>query len=521
MLAPQQSVAVHSAGSKTSVHENCSAWPQTHQSDIQIATETTVIATLLQENQELRGQNGSLQKHLSELQAQNSTLQQRVKELEGQLAQNSRNSSKPPSSDGLKKPSPKSLRTRSNRKPGGQKGHQGHTLEMVDDPDHTVVHPVNECKNCQRSLEDVQASGKEKRQEFEIPEPRLEVTEHQAEMKECPDCGHLNKAAFPEGINGPVQYGPRAKATAVYLREYQLLPSLRTCEAMDNLFGCSMSEGTLANTCKTANEILEEPVEQIAEKITTAPVANFDETSCRVNGKRHWLHIASTDKLTYYQVHPKRGSEAMDDIGILPNFTGRAIHDHWKAYFKYGCKHGLCNAHHLRELTFVHEELGQDWAEQMIDCLLDIKKAVDEAREHTDHLPEEQLQEFEERYQDILNSGYRENPPPEKPLGKKKRGRQKKSKSRNLLERLDEYRKEALAFMYDFSVPFDNNLGERDARMAKVQQKISGTFRSDDGAGVFSRIRSYISTARKNAVGAIEAIKNAFAGLPFVPNDTS
>ena len=208
----------------------------------------------------------------------------------------------------------------------------------------------------------------------------------------------------------------------------------------------------------------------------------------------------------------------MDHMGILSNFKGRAIHDFWKPYFKYNCNHGLCNAHHLRELIFLHEQHSQRWAKNMIDCLIDIKKAVDKTKTSTDRLFKEQIHTFETRYQNILDKGYNENPLPKKKSTKKKRGRPKKSKARNLLERLDEHRKEALAFMYDFKAPFDNNLAERDLRMAKVQQKISGTFRSQDGASAFCRIRSYISTVRKNAVNVIDAIGNAFQGHPFLPS---
>jgi transposase-like protein len=234
------------------------------------------------------------------------------------------------------------------------------------------------------------------------------------------------------------------------------------------------------------------------------------------------LHAAATPNLTYYQIHPKRGCDAMDHMDILPNFNGRAIHDFWKPYFKYHCNHGLCNAHHLRELIFLHEQHDQQWAKEMMDCLVDIKKSVDEAKTSTDTLFKEQIQKFEARYQNILDEGYNENPLPKKESTKrKKRGRIKKTKARNLLERLDEHRKEVLAFMYDFKVPFDNNLIERDLRMAKVQQKISGTFRSQDGADAFCRIRSYISTVRKNAVNAIDAIGNAFEGCAFLPSSQS
>ena len=311
-----------------------------------------------------------------------------------------------------------------------------------------------------------------------------------------------------------MQYGSGVKATAVYLKNYQFLPYERTCELLGDLFGCAMSEGTLANLIDECHERLEAPVQQIKAQIAQAPVAQFDESGARVEKKLWWLHAASTITATHYDIHPKRGTAAMDAIGILPDFGGRAIHDFWKPYFRYGGTHGLCNAHHLRELIFVHEQYQQDWAEAMIHCLLDIKAAVALSKP----LTATQIQLFESRYQSILNDGYAANPLSVSPdSAGKKRGRTKKTKPRNLLERLDTHRLEVLAFMYDFNVPFDNNLAERDIRMMKVQQKISGTFRSESGAHAFCRIRSYISTARKNALGAMEAILRVFAGNPFVP----
>lgn len=483
MLTPEEALAIYHAGAETTVRVLC-----------------------------------ELSRQVDVLQARTVELEARVKDLEGQLAKNSRNSSKPPSSDGPKKP-PRSLRQRGKRKPGGQKGHPGHTLEMVDDPDHTVVHRVETCSACGCDLTDEPSGEVEKRQVFDLPPPQgLESTEHQAESKDCPRCGHVNKAAFPTGVNAPVQYGLRVKALGAYLREYQLLPSQRTCELLWDVHGFRMSEGTLATIIESLSDILEEPVEKIADAIKSSAVAHFDETSCSVKGKRHWLHVSSTQTLTHYHIHKKRGNEATDEIGILPEFSGRAIHDHWKPYFTYKCEHGLCNAHHLRELIFVHEHHGQQWAEHMIDCLLSIKEAVDLARSETDLLAEEQIDAFESRYQQIIDAGYSENPLPEEPSGKKKkRGRRKKTKPRNLLERLDEYRKETLAFMYDFNVPFDNNQAERDARMTKVQKKISGTFRSEDGATAFCRIRGYVSTARKNGLNALDALQNALGGTPFLP----
>lgn len=445
-------------------------------------------------------------------------LQAHARHLQDQLAKNSRNSSKPPSTDGFQKPAPKSLREKSTRPSGGQPGHAGQTLTMAEKPDRTEPHRVDRCERCGRSLADRPPEGIEQRQVHDLPPLRLIVTEHQGEITRCP-CGHLNKAAFPEGVNAPVQYGPGLKAAAVYLKNYQFLPYERTCELLADLFDCGISEGTLANILGECHERLEQPVQQIKARIAHAPVAQFDESGARVEGKLWWLHAASTANATYYDIHPRRGAEALDIIGILPDFLGRAIHDFWQPYFGYGCAHGLCNAHHLRELIFVHEQHQQDWADAMIDCLLDIKKAVARARPTAEHLTKAQIRAFEARYQRILDEGYAQNPlsPPSANAGKK-RGRRKKTKPRNLLERLDQHRQEALAFMYDFSVPFDNNLAERDIRMMKVQQKISGLFRSEEGAKAFCRVRSYISTARKNAMGALDAIARVFTGDPFLPS---
>lgn len=441
--------------------------------------------------------------------------EQRIKELEDRLATNSRNSSKPPSTDGFKKPQPKSLRGKSGRPSGGQQGHPGQTLKSVDNPDHTEVHRIDRCEACARCLANQPAESVERRQVYDLPSRRMVVTEHQAEVKTCP-CGCTNKASFPEGVNAPVQYGPGLRATAVYLNQYQLLPSGRTCELLDDLFGCSISEGTLANITAQCYGGLQTPDEQIKNYITQAPLVHFDETGSRVEGKLSWLHSASTENATYFDIHPKRGTEAHEAIGILPAFTGRAIHDAYHSYFTYDCSHGLCNAHHLRELTFVHEQLHQAWAGQMKQLFQDMHEAVKKAKSSDEDLSKDRLEDLENRYQGILDDGYAENPLPDPPA-KKKRGRTKKTKARNLLERLDQHRDKALAFLYDPSVPFDNNLAERDIRMMKVQQKVSGQFRTQDGAKSFCRIRSYISTARKNAVDVLQALARVFIGEPFVP----
>lgn len=435
-------------------------------------------------------------------------LKERVRILEERLAQNSQNSSKPPSSDGLSR-IPHSSRVPSGRKSGGQEGHPGSTLQAVSDPDHINRHSVNTCQKCRTSLISIKPDGIEKRQVFDIPPVKLAVTEHQAETKCCPFCGHINKAEFPEGVGAPVQYGSGVKAVVTYLKGYQLLPMERTTELLRDIFSLDLSEGTLDNILNDASERLAPIEEQIKEQLREAAEAHFDETGVSVTGQRHWLHVAGTDRLTHYAVHPKRGTEAIDAIGILPAFRGRAIHDCWTPYFGYDdCEHGLCNAHLLRELVFLHEEQQQDWAKNAIDCLLDIKKAVEATSTTRDCLPRQQRREFEERYQCVLDEGLATNPVA--PVTPNRRGRRKQSKARNLLERLDEHRQEILAFMYDFGVPFDNNLAERDIRMAKVQQKISGTFRSETGATAFCRIRSYISTVRKNSLDVLMAIEHVF-----------
>lgn len=452
---------------------------------------------------------------ISELTEQINELKERVKTLEDQLNKNSRNSSKPPSTDGFKKP--KSQRQNSGKPAGGQKGHRGHTLKMVENPDHIIVHRVPSCKECGRSLTGTQATGYQRRQVFDIPPIKVETTEHRAEKKLCPHCGAANCAAFPEDVQQPVQYGFRLKAIAVYLSQYQLLPYERASELFADLFGHDLSQATLVNANQACYEILEPVEEKIKQQVIAAPVVHCDETGMRINGKREWLHVSSTQNLTYYAAHPKRGQEATKEMGILSDFQGTAVHDFWKPYFKYDCNHALCNAHHLRELTGILEQDKQEWPQEMVDLLLEIKKTVEEKKTTANQLAPAQLRSFEVRYDQIIEKGLAENPPIITENQPKKRGRKKQSKAKNLLDRLNDYRREALAFMYDFAIPFDNNQAERDVRMTKVQQKISGTFRSSQGARTFCRIRGYISTVRKNSLSAIDAIKGAFEGNPFIP----
>jgi transposase len=471
----------------------------------------------------LFAQLADYQEQLRSQQETIASLTARVEKLEDRLAKNSRNSSKPPSSD-TTKPKPKSLsRQRSAKtKPGGQKGHPGRTLSLMENPDRVVVHGLREeegCEGCGGSLAEAAASlGYERRQVVDVPPLALEVTEHRAQRKRCPGCGRTTTAPFPEEASARgVSYGPRIEALSVYLMGYQLLPYERTSELLSDLFGePAPGVGTLHSALRRSFEGLERTEEEIKEGLRQAQVGHFDETGLRVCGEGMWVHVASAAGLTHYALHEKRGSEATEEIGILPSFGGVAVHDGLGSYRQYEqCEHALCNAHHLRELTFVEEEHEQEWAGWMKGLLSEIEEAVrEEAALGGEHLAPERVEGFETRYQELLEAGLGANPPPER-TGKK--GRPKQSKGKNLVDRLDKHREAVLRFMHDFRVPFDNNQAERDLRMIKVRQKISGCFRTKEGAAAFLRIRGYISTARKQGENVLAALEGVFRGSPFVP----
>ena len=442
----------------------------------------------------------------------------RLEKLENQQKKTSRNSSKPPSGDGFGKRT-KSLRKKSERSSGGQPGHPGHTLEWREQVDEIVTYEVNECHACGTSLSSVSALTHDRRQVHELPPLQLQLIEHQAEVKCCPACAATSRGAFPADVTVPVQYGSGLRGLMVYLMNAQLLPSDRTREVLSEVFGCDISEGTLYNARAQCYEQLA-PVEQrIKQSLESAAVLHNDETGLRVNRKLWWLHVASTSELTYYFVHPKRGREAIDEIAVLPTFKGISVHDGWASYFKYRCTHALCNAHHLRELRFVVERYEQPWAEAMMTLLTTIKTQVDSAKAAGQGaLSAPQLLGFKLLYQALLTNGFEANPPPTVDLdAPRKRGRTKQSPAKNLLDRLKRHEAAVLAFMDDFRVPFDNNQAERDVRMMKLKQKISGCFRSADGAREFCRIRGYISTLRKQGLTVLDALKSTSTSSPIIP----
>jgi len=441
-----------------------------------------------------------------------------IAELRARLDQNSRNSSNPPSSDGYDKPpaeKKRSLRRRSGRKPGGQPGHRGHHLERREEPDRTILHPVEACECCGRDLREARIVESQSRQVFDLPEmPTLECVEHWIHKRAC-ECGHLTSSSFPVGVTAPVCYGPRIRALGIYLVSYQHLPYERAAEIVSDWAGAPILVATLQAFVAQGAEGLEEFLEEIRSQLAGAEVAHFDETGGRIDGRLGWIHSASTQTLTLLSVQRKRGVEAMVDVGVLPAFRGVAVHDGWAPYRNFdGALHALCGAHHLRELIAA-EEQGQAWAMGMGCLLLDIKDAVEQARAAgRERLSRKALAELHASYREMIKLGYEENPG----LAGQADARQpKRTKAENLLIRLDQRELEVLRFAHDFRVPFDNNLSERDLRMVKLQQKISGCWRTTEGAERFLAIRSYLSTARKQGERPLDMLTWLAAGRPWLP----
>lgn len=442
---------------------------------------------------------------------------QQIQKLSDQIAKNSQNSSKPPGSDGLKKMKTKSLRPKSAKPYGGQPGHQGATLQMVSDPDEIVDHLVASCPHCQVDLARVEAVGYDKRQVFDIPPLRLAVTEHRVAIKQCPGCGVEVRGTFPEAVSQPTQYGARLKAQASYLNNYHFIPLARTEELLSDFYGQAPSEVAVIDANQQLVSQIQPSLTAIKEDLIAADVVHYDESGLRVEGKLQWLHVATTPELTFYQVDAKRGQVGMSAAGILNEFQGTAVHDHWAAYLSFeNCQHAFCNAHHLRELQFIVEQYQQPWAAEMAHLLRTIQQEVAASPASATALPAERLTYYNAEYDSLIAQGLALNPSAELPAVSKP-GRPKQSPPKNLLDRLQTHKSGVLAFMADFRIPFDNNQAERDVRMIKVKQKVSGAFRTETGAKTFSSIRAYISTARKQGVNAIEALYNAFRGQPFIP----
>lgn len=428
------------------------------------------------------------------------------------LSLNSKNSGKPPSTDPNRKKSSANKKS-SKRKPGGQPGRIGKQLKPVSEPDNIEVLKIDK-----RTLPkgDYQDTGFEARQvvDFKVS---ICVTEYRAQVL-VNSKGKRFVADFPSFVTRPIQYGPMTKASSVYMSQFQLIPYNRIKDYFSEQVGLNISAGSFFNFNKEAYGLLERFEQASKEKLIASARINADETGININGKRLWLHTACNDKWTHFYPHHKRGSQAMDIIGILPKFKGILCHDHWKAYYQYNCLHALCNAHHLRELEWSATEDKQKWAAKVIDLLTKLNKRVDAAG---GKLSKKQNSYYRKRYKKLLSVAEIECPPPNTIREKGQRGRIKRSKSRNLLERLIHYEEDVLRFMEDIDVPFTNNQGENDLRMTKVQQKISGCFRSEEGALIFCRVRAYLITCRKHDIGATEALETLFKGkLPdFVYGD--
>jgi transposase len=445
---------------------------------------------------------------IAALRAENAALKARMAELERRLELNSSNSGKPPSSDGLKKPARvRNLRERSGKKPGGQMGHKGETLRQVTDPDVVVDHYPPACSTCGVGLDLETSVGHSVRQVFDLPEPQpLVVAEHRAHDCQCTACGAKTRAPFPDGVNAPVQYGTRITAFVIYLLHYQLLPENRLAALMADLFGVKVAAATIARMSRTCAERLRGFTATMRDLVAGAQVKHMDETGFRIGGKTQWLHVASTALLTFYRVCAKRGS-------LLANVAGIVVHDHWKPYYTMqGVLHALCNAHHLRELKALVEIEKEEWARKMQRLLRRACHVTNRARERGVPIKPRLIDCFERRYDAILAEGlvFHEA---QAPLvraaikgGGKRRGRAPRRTGHNLLLRLATRKNDTLRFLRDATVPFTNNQAERDARMMKLRQKISGGFRSLRGAMDFALIRSFFSTANKQGWNIIDAL---------------
>lgn len=443
-------------------------------------------------------------------------LNQTIQELKEQLNKNSQNSSKPPSSDGFKKPAPKSLRKSSGRKAGGQTGHQGTHLAITTEPDEVIRHMPSACEGCPHYKMCRRTACIAERRHVVDAVVTVKVTEHQQlELPVCMLHGDNRKGAFPEDIKATVQYGENLQALAVALNTVGAVSVKRTHEILSGVFNIPIATGTISNMVKRCANAVSETVNIIKQKVITSGLTHFDETGTRVDKKLWWVHDASNCEFTCLDISPKRGRLGMEQCGVLPFFHGIAVHDCWASYWNYAdMQHAVCCAHLLRELTgIVENHPEQKWASEFIDLLMEMKKVKDKAVEAgKESLSDYHHHKFDKRYNELLKQAVEENPLPKST--EKKRGRKKKGKILALVERLDKYKASVCLFIHNFMVPFDNNQAERDLRMIKVKTKVSGCFRSEDGARDYLKIMSYIGTAHKQGHNAYDAIRNAILGHP-------
>ena len=452
---------------------------------------------------------------ITDLKAEIDALKAKVATLEGRLKKNSQNSSKPPSTDAFVKPAPKSLRRPSGKSPGKQAGEPGMRLEPVKTADVVLVHEPGRCGNCGLALSDAPLAGERSRQVFDVPPITVEVIEHRVRTRRC-SCGHLTEAFFPPEATASTCYGPRIQGLGAYLMDRHHLPVGRTAELLADAFGAPVSTGWLASLQLRAAKLLGPFLDAVRERVRRAPVAHFDETGARIDGHLAWVHVVCTPELTVLHLAPGRGRESIEAGGILGHgFNGVAVHDGLPAYRRFPVQHGLCNAHHVRELTGIAEAGGQEWAERMAGLLVEMLVAVNEAKAAGKmSLNKRTLRGYRRRYRRIIHDGIERNPLPP-PTGK--RGRPAMGPVRSLLKRLETNQDDVLRFATDFRVPWDNNEAERGVRMVKLQQKVSGCWRSPQGAQAFLAMRSYIGTARKQGKNALDAFDDLFAGDPWLP----
>ena len=478
------------------------------------AGQPTYVA-LAAENERLRTQLAEFASKLDELAGANLALSADNAQLRARLKMNSQNSSKPPSSDGYSKPAPKSRRSRSGKKPGKQPGAPGKNLPQVDDPDSIVPHAPDHCEHCGESLADAPVIKVIRRQVYDLPSIEAIITEHRAERRRC-HCGCETTASFPDEATGPVCYGPNLRALVCYLVVRQHIPIARVAELMRDAYSIPVSAGTIVAMVKEGAVMLDGFLASVRDQLGAADVAHADETGLRVESSLHWVHSVSTRLLTLYHLDKKRGTKAMDAMGVLANFTGVLVHDGWSPYRRYtALTHALCGAHHLRELDGVAEVDGQGWASDMVALLADTWHRVLDLKEAgVSAFSDDEMATIRASYDTIIAAGHVANPPVT-PSGK--RGRTKKTKAANLLGRLDTYADDVLRFATDFSVSFDNNEAERQVRMVKVQQKISGGFRTKAGATAWLAVRSYLATVMKNGENPLGALRRLMVADPWMP----